>query len=257
VNGVQIGSGTVAGSGNVNSSNISATIGPAQLGNQYFDTIVFGAGANTSYKLQLNSVTGHSESLDQTIGLQVQGVDADGDATASQSLNLRFDSVTPISGTSAADALGGGTGADNLSGGDGNDILVGGAGNDGLTGGAGADVFHWELADRGTAGTPAVDTVADFATAQGDKLDLRDLLQGETLDGGAIGNLGDYLFVEKSGSNTLVHVSSNGGFSTGYNAGAEDQTIVLTGVDLTASSTLTSQQVIQDLLNNNRLTVDS
>nr|ALV86596.1 secretion target domain protein [uncultured bacterium 27] len=257
VNGVQIGSGTVAGSGNVNSSNISATIGPAQLGNQYFDTIVFGAGANTSYKLQLNSVTGQSESLDQTIGLQVQGVDADGDATASQSLNLRFDSVTPISGTSAADALGGGTGADNLSGGDGNDILVGGAGNDGLTGGAGADVFHWELADRGTAGTPAVDTVADFATAQGDKLDLRDLLQGETLDGGAIGNLGNYLLVEKSGSNTLVHVSSNGGFSTGYNAGAEDQTIVLTGVDLTASSTLTSQQVIQNLLNNNRLTVDS
>jgi hypothetical protein len=31
---------------------------------------------------------------------------------------------------------------------------------------------------------------------------------------------------------------------------------VLTGVDLTAASTLTSQQVIADLLNNNRLTVD-
>jgi hypothetical protein len=54
----------------------------------------------------------------------------------------------------------------------------------------------------------------------------------------------------------VLHVSSNGGFTGGYNAGAEDQTIVLTGVDLTSGSTLTSQQVIQDLLNNNRLTVD-
>jgi surface adhesion protein len=129
-------------------------------------------------------------------------------------------------------------------------------GNDALTGGAGADVFRWELADRGVAGTPAVDTIADFSTAQGDQLDLRDLLQGEMLDGGAIGNLGSYLFVEQSGSDTVLHVSSNGGFTGGYNAGAEDQTIVLAGVDLTAGSTLTSQQVIQDLLNNSRLTVD-
>ena len=121
---------------------------------------------------------------------------------------------------------------------------------------AGADVFRWEFADRGVGGTPATDTIADFSAAQGDKLDLRDLLQGETLDGGAIGNLSNYLFVERTGSNTTVHISSNGGFTSGYNAGAEDQTIVLTGIDLTAASTLTSQQVIQDLLNNNRLAVD-
>jgi hypothetical protein len=106
------------------------------------------------------------------------------------------------------------------------------------------------------AGTPAVDTVADFSTAQGDKIDLRDLLQGETLAGGAIGNLGNYLFVERVGANTVLHVSSNGGFSSGYSAGAEDQTITLAGIDLTSTGTLTSQQVIQDLLNNNRLTVD-
>ena len=78
----------------------------------------------------------------------------------------------------------------------------------------------------------------------------------QALDGGAIGNLANYLHVERSGSNTVLHVSSNGGFVSGYNAGAEDQTIVLNNVDLTASSTLTSQQVIQELLNNNRLAVD-
>jgi hypothetical protein len=54
----------------------------------------------------------------------------------------------------------------------------------------------------------------------------------------------------------VVHVSSNGGFTSGYNSGAEDQTITLTGIDLTSTGTLTSQQVIQDLLNNNRLAVD-
>ncbi len=162
-----------------------------------------------------------------------------------------------LNGNDGNDELRGGSGNDILNGGNGNDILVGGAGNDTLTGGAGADVFRWELADRGVAGTPATDTVADFSTAQGDKIDLRDLLQGETLAGGAIGNLGSYLFVERVGANTVLHVSSSGGFSSGYSAGAEDQTITLNGIDLTATGTLTSQQVIQDLLNNNRLTVDS
>jgi Ca2+-binding RTX toxin-like protein len=162
-----------------------------------------------------------------------------------------------LNGNDGNDELRGGLGNDVLNGGNGNDILVGGAGNDTLTGGAGADVFRWELADHGVAGSPAVDTVADFSTAQGDKLDLRDLLQGETLAGGTIGNLSNYLFAEKSGADTVLHVSSNGGFSSGYNAGAEDQTIVLSGVDLTAAGTLTNQQIIQDLLNNNRLTVDA
>ena len=161
-----------------------------------------------------------------------------------------------LGGGDGSDELRGGVGNDVLGGGNGNDILVGGMGNDALTGGAGADVFRWELSDRGVAGTPAVDTISLFSTAEGDKLELRDLLQGETLDGGAMGNLGNYLFVERTGSDTTIHISSNGGFTSGYNSGAEDQTIVLTGIDLTATNTLTSQQVIQDLLNNNRLAVD-
>ena len=46
-----------------------------------------------------------------------------------------------------------------------------------MTGGAGHDVFRWQLADGGTAGTPARDTITDFNNANysGDVLDLRDL----------------------------------------------------------------------------------
>ena len=165
-----------------------------------------------------------------------------------------------LDGGDGNDELRGGLGNDILTGGNGNDILVGGPGNDTLTGGAGSDVFRWEFADRGSAGTPAVDTVTDFnnalPSAGGDVLDLRDLLQGETLQGGAVGNLTNYMHMTLSGGNTLIQVSSAGGFSAGFNAGAIDQTIVLQGVDLTGAGTRSDLQIIQDLLTRSKLVVD-
>ena len=71
-----------------------------------------------------------------------------------------------------------------------------------------------------------------------------------------MGNLTNYLHFVQQGANTVVQVSANGGFASGYNAGAIDQTIVLTGVNLTASGTLTDQQVLQDLLNRGKLITD-
>jgi hypothetical protein len=69
--------------------------------------------------------------------------------------------------------------------------------------------------------------ITDFGTAaNSDKLDLRDLLQGENS-----GNLEDYLHFEKVGADTVVHISSSGGFSGGYNTSNEDQTITLQNVD--------------------------
>jgi Ca2+-binding RTX toxin-like protein len=146
-------------------------------------------------------------------------------------------------------------------------VLNGGAGNDTLTGGAGADIFEWVLADRGTAGTPAVDTITDFGTATpgngGDILDLRDLLIGETAGVGP-GNLANFLHFEKSGSDTIVHISTTGGFASDAHTvgapsavvtGSEDQKIVLTGVDMIGVHT-TDQQVIQDLLTKGKLNTD-
>ncbi len=158
-------------------------------------------------------------------------------------------------GGAGADRLEGGIGNDTLSGGTGNDVLIGGVGSDTLTGGLGADVFKWSLADVGTAGTPVADVVTDFdTTVDGDKLDLRDLLQGEIGEGvGA--NLENYLHFEKVGADTVVHISSNGSFNNGYNPTAEVQTITLQNVDLVGSYT-NDQQIIQNLIDNQKLITD-
>ena len=169
-----------------------------------------------------------------------------------------------LSGGAGADRLEGGSGTDTLDGGADNDILYGGIDNDMLTGGAGSDIFAWTLADKGTTGAPAVDTITDFnTTANSDKLDLRDLLQGETA-AGANANLENFLHFEKSGSDTILHISSAGGFSGdmhavggagAFSSGNVDQRVVLAGVDLVGGMS-TDQQVIQDLLNKGKLITD-
>jgi len=83
---------------------------------------------------------------------------------------------------------------------------------------------------------------------------LRDLLQCEIGDGvGA--NLQNYLHFEKVGTDTVVHISSNGSFNNGYNPAAEVQTITLQNVDLVGSYT-NDQQVIQNLIDNQKLITD-
>jgi hypothetical protein len=170
-----------------------------------------------------------------------------------------------IYGEAGDDNINGGTGADYISGGAGNDTLNGGTGND-------VDVFAWSLGDQGAAGSPAVDVINSFGTAAaglssgGDVLDLRDLLQGESIgSGNGAGNLADYLHFEVTGGDTIVHVSHTGGFtadshtvSAGFTGGAETQKIVLSGVDLQSlySGATTDQQIITQLLNNNKLITD-
>ena len=169
---------------------------------------------------------------------------------------LGNDGDDSLSGGAGADRLEGGAGIDTLSGGSENDILFGGAGNDTLTGGTGADTFAWQFSDRGSAGAPAIDTVIDFDSAtNGDRLDLRDLLQGE-IGNPALQNLENYLHFEKAGANTIVHVSSSGNFASGYASNIEDQTIILNNVDLTSGSALNDQQIINDLLTKGKLIVD-
>jgi Ca2+-binding RTX toxin-like protein len=79
-----------------------------------------------------------------------------------------------IDGGSGNDTLIGGAGNDNIVGGDGGDFLSGGFGSDYLSGGSGADTFHFDA----SALDSSMDTIADFSMAQGDVIDIRDVLNG-------------------------------------------------------------------------------
>jgi hypothetical protein len=139
-----------------------------------------------------------------------------------------------------------------------NSVITGSQSDDTLTGTLGADVFKWNLNDQGTEGAPANDTITDFSIAQGDSLDLRDLLTGEH-DGsleGVANNLTSYLHFEKStsGTDTIVSISSNGQFTDGFDSSKVDQTITLANVDLVGTSS--QQQIVDDLLKQQVIKLD-
>ncbi|AYC33939.1 retention module-containing protein [Pseudomonas cavernae] len=119
-----------------------------------------------------------------------------------------------ISGAAGNDTLAGGTGNDILIGGDGNDLLIGGTGNDELQGGAGADTFVWKAGDTGN------DVIKNFNAAQGDRIDLSDLLPDT-----ASNDLLSYLKVDTAAS--TLQVSASGNVDT-----SADVTIQLEGVNL-------------------------
>ncbi len=79
------------------------------------------------------------------------------------------------------DTLGGGQGLDMLDGGDGNDILKGALGTDTITGGLGADTFDLSAIAESLVGAALRDTITDFSTAQGDKINLLNIDANSTL----------------------------------------------------------------------------
>jgi Ca2+-binding RTX toxin-like protein len=147
-------------------------------------------------------------------------------------------------GAAGDDSLWGYGGNDTLIAGDGNDVLYGGVGNDAMAGGMGADAFMWQSGEAGTAGAPQIDTLVDFDLAGGDTVNLDDLLQGE-----AANTLDSFLFFEKVGSDTILHVSSAGALTPGDSIaaihGKEDLQVIFQGVDLFSIGD--NQAIIHDL----------
>ncbi|MDR6164707.1 immunoglobulin-like domain-containing protein [Pseudomonas fluorescens] len=122
-------------------------------------------------------------------------------------------------GSGGNDLLDGGKGNDILLGGSGKDTLIGGQGNDILIGGSGGDTFVWKSGDTGN------DVIKDFKASEGDRIDLRDLLQGET--GSTIDN---FLKITTVDGTSSLQVSSAGKFNSGDAAAATpDVTIKLEG----------------------------
>ena len=158
-----------------------------------------------------------------------------------------------LSGSNGYDTILGGAGNDTLFAKNGNDLLDGGLGSDNLTGGLGVDTFAWNLADKGANGSPAIDRVTDFSSTD-DKLDLRDLLVGESS-----GNILNYLDVTTSVTagvtSTEIRISNTGGFTSGnYSAAAVNQHITLAGVNLLSGTN--EADLIANLIAQNKLIID-
>jgi hypothetical protein len=228
---------------------------------------VNGVTANQSAMIDVTATKGIHQ-IDQVLNLvsitsSYEGTGANNTFAGTANSDFAFGNAgtDSLTGGTGDDRLDGGDGNDTLNGGAGSDLLIGGKGNDTLTGGLlGADIFAWKLGDAGTVGTPATDTITDFdagaRASGGDVLDLRDLLIGETA-GTLLGqdNLSNYLHFEKSGANTVVHVSTNGGYATGFNASLDVQTITLQNVDLVTGFG-NDQAIIQELLTKQKLITD-
>jgi Ca2+-binding RTX toxin-like protein len=146
-----------------------------------------------------------------------------------------------LSGGLGDDFLFGGEGDDFLFGGSGDDTLVGGSGNDTLVGGLGADTFRFTPGNLGDT-----DSVTDFTMAEGDLLDLGDLLFGVGANDGA--TLDDYLQISFDGVHSTIAVDMNGDGS-----GFTDHSIVIEGQDLTALGA-TQADILQALIDGGNLT---
>ena len=72
-------------------------------------------------------------------------------------------------------------------------------------------------------------------------------------EGGDIGDLEQFLSISSDGTDSVVRISSSGGFAGGtFDPSAVDQTITLMGVDLGDDSA----QAIRDLLSSGQLLAD-
>ncbi|WP_447529280.1 Ig-like domain-containing protein [Vreelandella sp. TE19] len=231
---------------------------------QVVDTVK--ANANGEWTTALKRIDGDSGELKAT------AVDKDGNISVDiKHYQLGDTGNNVLHGTEANDLLYGGAGNDTLVGGDGDDTLIGGKGNDTLYGGAGddtliggpgddilvgglgADTFKWEFGDQGSSHNAATDVVKDFTQgvfgkdAQADRLDLSDLLKGENNE-----SIDQYIRAEQQGSDTVLHIKSEGGLSAD-NSNA-DQRVVLK--DVTMPQGENSSDFIQSMLQDHQLKID-
>ncbi len=261
------------------------------IGGPGADTLIGGLGDDT-YRL-----TDDADTLIENVAEGIDTVELDATYVASHAgsvfgLTANFENLTALgvddidlTGNNTSNRLTGNQGQNTINGMGGDDVLTGGGGNDLLSGGLGADVFAWHLGDAGSPGAPAIDTISDFSMGTGyssiqssiagvpirggDVLDLRDLLQGERTTASDLGvpakqasisNLRDYLDFEVSDGNTLLHISSTGGFSGGsFNAANEDQRVVLNNLDLYAAAGVGAgdeTRLLQTLIKSGTLTLD-
>jgi surface adhesion protein len=187
------------------------------------DTVSGGDGNDILFGdlVSFNGIAGEGYQAMQAYVAQQTGVDVSKVTTSNvhQYITEHYQAFDVSGAHDGNDLLDGGKGNDILLGGTGNDTLIGGQGNDILIGGSGADTFVWKAGDTGN------DVIKDFNANEGDRIDLRDLLQGET--GSTIDN---FLKITTVDGTSSLQVSSAGKFNSGDAAAATpDVTIKLEG----------------------------
>ncbi|EON5826124.1 Ig-like domain-containing protein [Escherichia coli] len=188
--------------------------------------------------------------------LSTVGVTANLSSTAAQATGFNTSTFTNIEGISGSNFN------DTLTGSSGDNQLEGRGGNDTLNiGNGGHDTLHYKLLNASDAtGGNGSDVVNGFTvgtwegTADTDRIDIRELLQGSgytgngkasyvngvaTLDAQA-GNIGDFVKVTQSGSDTIVQIDRDG---TGGNF-ATTNVVTLTGVHTDLATLLANHQLM-------------
>jgi Ca2+-binding RTX toxin-like protein len=151
-----------------------------------FSRIVGGAGVvvDLAASLAISSVTGS----DNLYSIEnVTGSDHD-DALYGDAFN---------------NVLIGGAGSDILNGLGGDDTLIGGVGIDILNGGTGADIFKYEAGDL----DGALDIIQDYNIAEGDKIDVSELLTGYDL---VKSDITDFARFVDQGGDTVLQINTAG-----------------------------------------------
>ncbi|MGL4315812.1 MAG: beta strand repeat-containing protein, partial [Pseudomonas sp.] len=250
--------------------NFNSTIGDSGATNTGSTISFSGQTDNDVVKVSdIGLITTETNTVDTELDFQVGVKDADNDATSSTNLHVTIEAGTTFTGTANADVIQGSTASDTLSGLAGNDtlsglagddVLIGGLGNDLLIGGADNDTYQWKAGNTGT------DTIEGFVhnfngNAQGDRLDLSDLLSGESGQAGNIGNLLNFIDISTAnvsggaGLDTVIKVSDT---STANPETSTEQTIVLQDVNLYASYAAGNEtSLILSMLGDGTLKVDA
>ena len=168
-----------------------------------------------------------------------------------------------LAGGNSGEIINGLAGDDTLEGFGGDDRLVGGQGDDTLSGGDGRDVFEFSSADLTTS--PTVDTITDFvlgdrsadldgnfANNHADALDWSDFLSVSDPDNLTVQSLLNAgISVETVGdatSDTVIRFADN----------SQQLDIVLKNVgwvDLTQDGTVSSEEVLQQLIDNGQIII--
>jgi len=184
--------------------------------------------ADTSHYITVQAGVTGAGNYESTVGSNVEQVTFDSSYATTWDLtgglNITGDSSgTTLYGTAYGDTITGGSGSEYIYGNAGNDTIYGAGGNDHLIGGAGADTFLF----KGATALTGVDTITDFNTSQGDKIDLADVIS--TYDPATMA-IANFVQLATSDSDTQVKVDTDGS-GTSYTQIATIQGV--TGLNLT------------------------